>query len=47
MSLLSEIGIYTQDSDETVSLSEVFDRIHQQHERYPTPRLGQVARKQS
>ena len=31
VSLLSEIGIYLQDSDETVSLSEVFDRIHQKH----------------
>ena len=32
VSLLSEIGIYTQDSDETVPLSEVFDRIHQRYE---------------
>ncbi len=32
VSLLSEIGIYTQDSDETVALSEVFDRIHQRYE---------------
>jgi len=31
VSLLSEIGIYTQDSDETVSLAEVFERIHQQY----------------
>ncbi|WP_223650024.1 DUF5606 domain-containing protein [Hymenobacter psoromatis] len=32
VSLLSEIGIYAQDSDETVSLSDVFDRIHQHYE---------------
>ncbi|WP_241502203.1 DUF6852 domain-containing protein [Hymenobacter glacialis] len=31
MSLLSEISIYTQDPDQTVPLSEVFERIHQQH----------------
>ena len=31
VSLLSEIGIYAQDSDETVPLTEVFERIHQQH----------------
>ena len=31
VSLLSEIGIYTQDSDETVPLTEVFERIYQQH----------------
>ena len=31
VSLLSEIGIYTQDSDETVSLTEVFERIHQKY----------------
>ena len=31
VSLLSEIGIYTQDSDETVPLTEVFERIHQQY----------------
>ena len=31
VSLLSEISIYTQDADETVPLSEVFERIHQKH----------------
>ncbi len=31
VSLLSEIGMYTQDSDETLSLTEIFDRIHQKH----------------
>ena len=31
VSLLSEISIYTQDPDETVPLTEVFERIHQQH----------------
>ncbi|WP_210516193.1 DUF5606 family protein [Hymenobacter terricola] len=31
VSLLSEISIYTQDPDETVPLTEVFDRIYQQH----------------
>ena len=31
VSLLSEISIYTQDPDQTVPLSEVFERIHQQH----------------
>ena len=31
VSLLSEISIYTQDPDETVALTEVFERIHQQH----------------
>ena len=31
VSLLSEIGIYTQDSDETVPLTEVFERIHQHY----------------
>ena len=31
VSLLQEISIYTQDYDQTVPLSEVFDRIHQQH----------------
>ncbi len=31
VSLLSEIGIYVQDSDETVSLTDVFERIHQKH----------------
>ena len=31
VSLLSEIGIYTQDSDETVPLSEVFERVYQKH----------------
>lgn len=31
VSLLHEISIYTQDYDQTVPLSEVFDRIHQKH----------------
>ncbi|SET30675.1 DUF5606 family protein [Hymenobacter actinosclerus] len=31
VSLLQEISIYTQDYDQTVPLTEVFDRIHQQH----------------
>jgi hypothetical protein len=31
VSLLSEIGIYAQDSDDTVPLTEVFERIYQQH----------------
>ncbi|MFD2783987.1 DUF5606 family protein [Hymenobacter rubripertinctus] len=31
VSLLQEISIYTQDYDQTVPLSEVFDRIQQQH----------------
>ena len=31
VSLLSEISIYTQDPDQTVLLSDVFDRIYQQH----------------
>ncbi|NML63941.1 DUF5606 domain-containing protein [Hymenobacter sp. RP-2-7] len=31
VSLLTEIGIYTQDSDETVPLTEVFERIHQRY----------------
>jgi len=31
VSLLSEIGIYTQDSDDTVPLTEVFERIYQKH----------------
>ena len=31
VSLLSEISIYTQDADETVPLTEVFERIHQKH----------------
>lgn len=31
VSLLTEIGIYTQNSDETVPLTEVFERIHQQY----------------
>lgn len=31
VSLLSEIGIYTQNSDETISLTDVFERIHQKH----------------
>ncbi|GAA4350142.1 hypothetical protein GCM10023185_07640 [Hymenobacter saemangeumensis] len=31
VSLLSEISIYTQDPDQTVPLTEVFERIHQQH----------------
>jgi len=31
VSLLSEIGIYAQDSDETVPLTDVFERIHQKH----------------
>ena len=31
VSLLSEISIYTQDADETVPLTEVFERIYQQH----------------
>ena len=31
VSLLSEIGIYSQDSDETVPLTQVFDNIYQKH----------------
>ena len=31
VSLLSEISIYTQESDQTVPLTEVFDRIYQQY----------------
>ena len=31
VSLLSEISIYTQDPDQTVALTDVFDRIYQQH----------------
>ena len=31
VSLLSEISIYTQDPDQTVPLTEVFDRIYQLH----------------
>ncbi|MBX0289957.1 DUF5606 domain-containing protein [Hymenobacter sp. HSC-4F20] len=31
VSLLHEISIYTQDYDHTVPLTEVFDRIYQQH----------------
>ena len=31
VSLLSEISIYTQDPDQTVPLTKVFDRIYQQH----------------
>ena len=31
VSLLSEISIYTQDPEETVPLTEVFERIHQKH----------------
>lgn len=31
VSLLSEIGIYTQDSDETAPLTEVFEHIHQKY----------------
>lgn len=31
VSLLQEISIYTQDYDQTVPLTEVFDRIQQQH----------------
>lgn len=31
VSLLSEISIYTQDPEVTVPLTEVFDRMHQQH----------------
>ncbi|WP_201981716.1 DUF5606 family protein [Hymenobacter rubidus] len=31
VSLLSEISIYTQDEDQNVPLTEVFERIHQQH----------------
>jgi hypothetical protein len=31
VSLLSEISIYTQDPDQTVPLTEVFERIHQKH----------------
>ena len=31
VSLLSEISIYTQDPDQTVPLTEVFERIYQQH----------------
>jgi hypothetical protein len=31
VSLLSEIGIYTQDSDETAPLTEVFENIYQKY----------------
>lgn len=31
VSLLSEIGIYAQDSDDTLPLTEVFERIHQKY----------------
>jgi hypothetical protein len=31
ISLLSEISVYQENSDETLPLSEVFDRIHQQY----------------
>ena len=31
VSLLSEISIYTQDPDQTVPLTEAFERIHRQH----------------
>jgi hypothetical protein len=31
VSLLSEIGIYIQDSDETAPLTQVFDNIHQKY----------------
>jgi Domain of unknown function (DUF5606) len=31
VSLLQEISIYTQDYDQTIPLTEVFDRIYQQH----------------
>lgn len=31
VSLLAEISIYTQDPDQTVPLTDVFERIHQQH----------------
>ena len=31
VSLLSEISIYTQDPDQTVPLTDVFDRIYQKH----------------
>jgi len=31
VSLLNEIGIYSQDSDETVPLTEVFENIHQKY----------------
>ena len=31
VSLLSEISIYTQNPDQTVPLTDVFDRIYQQH----------------
>ncbi len=31
VSLLSEIGMYTQDSDETLPLTEIFERIYQKH----------------
>ncbi|RZK32664.1 MAG: hypothetical protein EOO63_00615 [Hymenobacter sp.] len=31
VSLLSEIGMYTQDSDETLPLTDIFDRIYQKH----------------
>ena len=31
VSLLSEISIYTQDPDQTVALTDVFDRIYQKH----------------
>ncbi|GAA4505720.1 hypothetical protein GCM10023172_33970 [Hymenobacter ginsengisoli] len=31
VSLLSEIGMYTQDSDETLPLAEIFERIYQKH----------------
>jgi hypothetical protein len=31
VSLLSEIGIYAQDSDDTLPLTDVFERIYQKH----------------
>ena len=31
VSLLTEIGMYTQNSDDTVPLTEVFERIHQKY----------------
>jgi hypothetical protein len=31
VSLLSEIGIYAQDSDDTLPLTDVFERIHQKY----------------
>ena len=31
VSLLSEIGIYSQDSDDTVPLTQVFENIYQKH----------------